>query len=55
MPENKTKPTNVSVSAFLNEIEDERRRKDSRELVALMRGVTGARMSVHCGGGKLEG
>lgn len=41
MAENKTKPTNVSVSAFLNQIEDERRRKDCRELVTLMRSVTG--------------
>ena len=41
MAENKTKPTNVSAAAFIARIADETRRKDCRELVALMRDVTG--------------
>ena len=41
MAENKTKPTNVSAAAFIAGIADETRRKDCRELVALMRDVTG--------------
>jgi len=42
MSENKTKPTDQSVEAFLNGIEDERRRKDCHTLATLMREVTGA-------------
>lgn len=41
MAETKTKPTGSSVKAFLDAIEDESRRKDCRELVALMKRVTG--------------
>src|SRR5688572_20155095 len=39
--ENKTKPTKVSAAAFIATVEDEKRRKDCRELVAVMREVTG--------------
>jgi hypothetical protein len=41
MAENKTTPTKVSAAAFIAGVEDENRRKDCRELVALMRDVTG--------------
>lgn len=41
MTENKTKPTDANVSAFLGAIEDERRREDSQTLLALMGRVTG--------------
>ena len=41
MAELKTKPTKMKVSAFLDAVEDEKKRKDCRELVALMRSVTG--------------
>ena len=41
MAENKTKPTKVSPAAFIRQVADERRQKDARELVALMRDVTG--------------
>ena len=40
MAENKTKATKVSPAAFINTI-DERRRKDCQELLDLMRDVTG--------------
>jgi hypothetical protein len=40
MAENKTKPTIVSPTAFIKQV-DERRRKDCQELVALMRDITG--------------
>jgi len=38
----KTKPTGESVTAFLDSIEDEKRRADSYAILALMREVTGA-------------
>ena len=41
MYEAKTKPTNLSVEAYLSAIEDETRRKDCEELVSLMKRVTG--------------
>jgi hypothetical protein len=41
MAENKTKPTEVSVAAFLEGIADEARRADAEALVKLMREVTG--------------
>ena len=41
--ENKTKPTTKSVTAFIDGIEDEQRRKDCRAVSTLMRRVTGAR------------
>ncbi|MCL4809930.1 MAG: DUF1801 domain-containing protein [Thermoanaerobaculia bacterium] len=41
MAELKTKPTGVSVKAYLDAIEDEARRKDCRAIAALMKRVTG--------------
>lgn len=41
MYEAKTKPTGVSVSAYLAAIEDDERRKDCRTLASLMKRVTG--------------
>ena len=41
MAELKTKPTKASVSAFLNAIEDEQKRKDSKQLAKLMQEITG--------------
>ncbi len=41
MPENKTVPTDQSVEAFLNAVEDERKRKDSFTALELMKQVTG--------------
>lgn len=41
MAEIKTKPTGESPTAFINALEDERRRKDCRELIAVMRDATG--------------
>ena len=38
---NKTTLTKVSPAAFIAKVQDERRRKDCRELVALMRDITG--------------
>ena len=43
MSENKTKPTELSVSAFLETISDEGRRKDAKALVKLMQEATGER------------
>lgn len=41
MPENKTKPTKLSVTAFIDAIPDETKRADAKALVKIMRGVTG--------------
>jgi hypothetical protein len=41
MPENKTKPTNVSVAGFIGNVADEQQRKDSKELVGLFKELTG--------------
>ena len=41
MPEAKTKPTDISVAAFLNTAEPEARRAEGRALDALFRRVTG--------------
>ena len=43
MAEAKTKPTQASPAAFVAAIANERRRKDCRELIALMREITGER------------
>ena len=43
MAANKTQPTESSVKAFLDEIEDENRRRDSKAVLALMKRVTNAR------------
>jgi len=41
--ENKTKPTKVSVTAFINSIEDKQKRLDARKVAAMMREATGSR------------
>lgn len=41
MAELKTRPTDESVTAFLNQVEDEQKREDSFELLELMREATG--------------
>ena len=41
MADNKTKPTDLNVEAFLNACTDEVRRTDAKALAALMRDVTG--------------
>jgi hypothetical protein len=41
MADIQTKPTRVSPTSFINQIENERKRKDCRQLVALMREITG--------------
>jgi hypothetical protein len=41
MAENKTKPTTISVAAFLDACTDEARRADAKALAKLMQKVTG--------------
>ena len=41
MAENKTKPTEVSVPAFIDSLTDETKRADAKALVKLMQSVTG--------------
>lgn len=41
MAEAKTKPTNASVAAFLDTIEDEGKRKDAKALLTIFRDATG--------------
>lgn len=41
MPENKTKPTQMSVSAYIDALTDETRRADAKALVKLMQRATG--------------
>jgi Domain of unknown function (DU1801) len=41
MAENKTKPTKVSPTAFISKLPNEQRRKDAKELVAMMRKASG--------------
>ena len=41
MAEMKTKPTAISPEAFIKKVDNDQKRKDSQELVALMREVTG--------------
>ena len=41
MPDNKTKPTKLSVSAFIEAITDQSRRADARALVKLMQKAAG--------------
>jgi uncharacterized protein DUF1801 len=41
MPENKTKPTKLSVAAFIDALTDETRRADAKALVKLMQSATG--------------
>lgn len=42
MSELKTKPTHESVHAFINAIDDTKRRKDCHEVLELMQNITGA-------------
>ncbi len=42
MPEQKTKPTQQTVTAFLDKIENEQMRDDSAELIKMMKKATGA-------------
>ncbi len=41
MAENKTKPTGVSPTKFINELEDLQQRKDCKQLVKMMKAATG--------------
>ena len=41
MPENKTVETDADVQAYIDSVKDERKRADSRELIAMMSRVTG--------------
>ena len=43
MAELKTKPTNASVKAFIDSIEDKQKRADARKIAAMMRRATGSR------------
>ncbi len=43
MAENKTKPSKVSVTAFMNSIEDKQKHLDARKVAAMMREATGSR------------
>ena len=43
MAENKTKPTKLSVTAFISSIDDKQKRADVKKVAALMRKATGAR------------
>ena len=40
MAENKTKPTNQKVSEFIDRIDDDKRRRDCKEVLKLMKRVT---------------
>lgn len=42
MSSNKTTETDASVEDFINAVDNDQKRKDSRELIALMRKITGA-------------
>lgn len=41
MAENKTQPTGASVDEFIDAVDDDRRRRDARAVLELMRDVTG--------------
>lgn len=41
MAENKTQPTDASVDEFLDAVENDRRRADAKQMLELMRAVTG--------------
>ena len=41
MPENKTKPTQISVASFIDAIPDETKRADAKAIVKMMQGATG--------------
>lgn len=46
MAELKTKPTSASVTAFINGIEDSRKKSDAKKVAAMMRRATGARAAM---------
>jgi hypothetical protein len=46
MAENKTKPTKKSVTAFINGIDDKKKRADVKTVAAMMRKATGARAAM---------
>jgi len=46
MAENKTKPTNQSVTAFISGIDDRQQRADAKKIAAMMRKATGARAAM---------
>ena len=46
MTELKTKPTGASVKAFLDSVEDERKRRDCQEVIKLMASVTGKKPKI---------
>ena len=46
MVQNKTQPTKLKVSEFIAAVEDPQKRKDCRELMKLMREVTGKRATM---------
>ena len=41
MPESKTKPTKVSVAAFIDALPDQTKRADAKALVKLLQSATG--------------
>ena len=41
MAENKTKPTKVTPASFIAKVASDQQRKDSKELIAMMRDITG--------------
>lgn len=46
MAENKTKPTKVRVSDFLNTVENQKRRADARKVASMMRRATSKRATM---------
>ena len=46
MADNKTKPTKLSVTAFINGIDDQQKRTDARTVAAMMRRATGNRAAM---------
>jgi nucleoid DNA-binding protein len=46
MAQNKTQPTKMKVSEFIASVEDPQKRKDCREIMKLMREVTGKRATM---------
>lgn len=46
MPENKTKPTQQSATAFIHGLDDKQRRADAKKVASMMRKATGARATM---------
>jgi len=44
--ENKTKPTRASVTAFINSVENDTRKRDARTLLAMMKKATGEKATM---------